>query len=186
MLALNSKYGRNPEDTNGGEAVVGSVTGFSGIINAIQAIADSVRERYYDDIEMFFREGYSNHDCYEINSEVARRIRSELGLDARVAPALFLMDYGVKHYVVEVDIGSGIVVVDAVPELSGLVPSWHEIDSSFVGTYKEYKRFFSNIISRDTENTEANSRQDQSAINCINSCGRRFKTSKPKRHYVTY
>jgi hypothetical protein len=129
--------------------VISSITNFSEVISELQSIADSVRERFFDDIEMFFRDGHSKHDCYEINSEVAKKIKSELGLYARVVPVLFLKNYGVKHYVVKVDAGSDIVVVDAVPELTGLIPAWYEINSSFVGTYKEYKRFFSDIISHN-------------------------------------
>lgn len=117
------------------------------VIKKIEEIANVIRNKFLDDIEMFFREGYSNHDCYEINSEIAKKIKSRLGLYARVVRVSFLENYGVKHYVVEVDIGSDIIVVDAVPELTGLIPSWYEVGSPFIGTYKEYEKFFSKVLS---------------------------------------
>ena len=121
------------------------------MIGELRDIADNVRDRFFEDIEMFYKEGYSEHDCYEINSEVAEKIKSKLGLNAKVVPILFLADYGVEHYAVEVKAGTKILVVDAVPELTGLIPSWCSIESSFVGTYREYEKFFSKIVSRNND-----------------------------------
>jgi len=123
-----------------------------GVVDAISAIAEVldiarfVREKHRADIEMFYESGYSVHDCSEINGELAEMLRRELGVDARLVSVSPLLDYAVKHFAVLVIIGGRRYIVDAVPELTGLIPVDEAPEEPIIGRESEYRVFFARYL----------------------------------------
>ena len=111
----------------------------------LEDVARRVRERHLEDVEMFYREGYSSHDCYDISSELARELR-RLGVQARIVSVSPLLDYQVKHFAVLVEAGGRRIIVDAVPELTGLIPASEVLDGPLVGSEEEYRAFFAKYL----------------------------------------
>ena len=118
----------------------------SDVLLKVMDIAASVREAHWSDIEMFYSDGHSIHDCYDISQELAELIKRGTGLEASVVSISPLLDYSVKHFAVLVKIGGKRYIVDAVPELTGLIPREEVLEEPLVGLESEYRAFFSKYL----------------------------------------
>jgi len=104
-------------------------------LHIIYWVAYNVRDEHMGDVHMFLSEGYSVHDCVEINRKVAEKLR-KLGFRARLArpfPEL-------KHFFVAVRVNGKTLLVDAVPELSGQFSE--VLPEPFIGTMGEAYSFY--------------------------------------------
>ena len=113
----------------------------SRILSKISVIASNIREKYYESIEQFYMEGYSEHDCVEINGELAGQLLRH-GIKAELVPVTHLLDYATKHYAVRVDLGRKKLIVDIVPELTGLIPQDDILYEPLILTEEQYVAFF--------------------------------------------
>ncbi len=79
-------------------------------------------------------EGYSEHDCVEINGELCKELNKR-GIKAELVRLL-----NVKHYVVEVKINDKVIYVDSCPELNGLFN--YILPDGFIGDEKDLILFY--------------------------------------------
>jgi len=122
--------------------------GVWGLINEVSVLTYEVRARYVDDVRMYLSEGYSEHDCVEINSLLAEVLRRCLGIPAKLVSVAPLLDYEVKHYAVLVEVSGQRIIADAVPELTGLIPE--ELPGPLIMTEEEYRAFFLSYLQTHT------------------------------------
>ena len=128
------------------------------LLDVIELVAFEIRDKYYSNIEEFYANGESKYDCYQINEKLAKRIRSRLRklgkrrvgrtVNVELVSVAPLLDYQAKHYAVLVEFDGERYIVDAVPELTGLIPSYDalEPDSPLVVTEEEYREFFKKYL----------------------------------------
>jgi len=114
-------------------------------MSLIKEVAKIVREKHLDDIEEFYRRGWSKHDCHEISREVAGALR-KLGIPAKVVSVSALLPEDVKHYAVQISLRGNSYIVDSVPELTGLIPRNEMLDEPLILTPAEYESFFAKYL----------------------------------------
>jgi len=126
------------------------------VMNLVRDMAKIVREKHLDDIEEFYRRGWSKHDCHEISRELAGALR-RLGIPAKVISVTALLPEAVKHYAVQVSLNDRSYIIDAVPELTGLIPRDKMLDEPLVLTPEGYEEFFVKYLneSAETEHSES-------------------------------
>jgi len=91
------------------------------IISIAEKVVDEIRYKYLTDIEEYLANGYSEHDCVEINGTVAEILKKRYRLDAELVPVHPLLNYiSNKHYAVLLRINRKEYIIDAVPEMTGL------------------------------------------------------------------
>jgi len=103
-------------------------------LSDIYDVVRNVRMRYFDDIVQYILQGYSEHDCVEINEEVCKELKKR-GYKCKLVRL-----YRVKHYIVEIYLGDKALYADACPELSGLFNA--VLPGGFVGDEKDVENFY--------------------------------------------
>jgi len=111
----------------------------------VREVAKIVREKHLDDIEEFYRRGWSKHDCHEISRELAGALR-KLGIPAKVVSVSALLPEDVKHYAVQISLRDKTYIIDAVPELTGLIPHNEMLTEPLILTPIEYENFFNRYL----------------------------------------
>jgi len=120
------------------------------VMDLVRDVAKIVREKHLDNIEEFYVRGWSRHDCHEISRELAGALR-RLGIPAKVVSVTALLPEDVKHYAVQISLHGSSYIVDAAPELTGLIPRSEMLDEPLVLTPEEYERFFAKYSGESVE-----------------------------------